>query len=697
MPPIADILKSLRQSEVFLALGVVGILAMLFVPLPAVLLDLFFALNITISVVILLTVLFIRKALEFSAFPMLLLVTTLFRLALNIASTRLILEYGHTGSDAAGKIIEAFGSVVMGGSFVIGLVIFLILTIINFVVITKGAGRIAEVAARFTLDSLPGKQMAIDAELNAGQLNEEQAKQRRKDLEQETGFFGAMDGASKFVRGDAIAGLIITAINIIVGISVGVFSHDMTMFESADRYVLLTVGDALVAYIPALTISVAAGILVSKGGTLESAGTVVFGQMGQSPNALFVASGLMLLIGMLPNMPILPFLIISGLMAAAGGAMMQAQTLKENEVLAVEAQKTATKQAEAAMAAAPNEDAIGNLLQVDTLRLELGYGLLTLIDETKGGRLTDQIRGLRRQMAKESGFVVPSVRIQDNMQLDAGGYVIFIKDIKAAEGILRPGKLLAMDYSGAATPLAGEQTKEPTFGLPALWIEPYQREEAQFAGYTVVDASTVVITHLTEVIKDNLSELLTRSELEKLIAEIKPNNEKLITDLIPEKVSLGLLQRVLQNLLAERISIRDLPTVIEALADSGGIRNVSVLTELVRARLGRQITAQNQGVDGVVQVVALSGAWEKEFAQSLMPDGDERQLAMAPDRVQTFLRTTRDVFERQMMAGGRPVLLTSPSVRPYVRSLIERVLPQVAVLSQAELYAKARIKTVGTV
>lgn len=687
-----NIWQTLRQSEIGLAVGVLLILALLFVPLPPFLLDLMFTISITAALVILLTVMFVDRALEFTSFPMLLLVTTMLRLSLNVASTRLILSEGHTSSAAAGKIIETFGAVIMSGQFIIGLIIFLILVIINFMVITKGSGRIAEVAARFTLDSLPGKQMAIDADMNAGLITEDEARLRRSELEQETGFYGAMDGAAKFVRGDAIAGLIITALNITVGIGVGAIEHGMSVAEAADRYMLLTVGDGLVAQIPALIISTAAGILVAKSGTTQAAGAVVLDQLAGNPKALFVSAVVLTIMSLLPNMPMLPFLMLSAAVGATGYFKWQKEL--QAETLAAQAELEETAEAEQE----PQEEPIASILHIDTLRLELGYGLLNLIDESKGGRLTEQIKAMRRQMAREIGFVVPSIRIQDNMQLEPGGYSISIKDIKAGEGALKPGFLMAMDPSGSAVPIDGDDTVEPTFGLPAKWIDEARREEASFNGYTVVDTSTVIVTHLTEVIKDNLPELLTRNELEKLLDEIRGQHGNLIDELIPDKLSVGVLQNVLQNLLRERVSVRDLPTILETLSDAvTTTSNITLLTEQVRSRLGRQISNQNMDHEGTIPIISLSPAWEKEFIEAIHVDGDERRLGMDPAKVQTFLNTAKDTFEKQLMGGVQPVMLTSPTARPFVRSLIERTMPQIAVMSQAEIHAKAKIKTVGTI
>ena len=690
MDQFNTLMGMLRRTELALPMAVMAIVALLFIPLPPVILDIMFTISIAIAILVMLNVLMTEKAMSFNSFPTILLVTTLLRLALNVASTRLILTDGHTGTAAAGQIIEAFGQIIMSGEFLVGIMIFIIYLVFNFVVITKGATRIAEVAARFSLDSLPGKQMAIDADLNAGLINEEQARDRREELEYETSFYGAMDGASKFVRGDAIAGLIITGINIIAGVSAGMVIHNMGFGEAADRYIILTVGDGLVAMVPALIISLSAGFLISKARHAQASGTLLFKQFAQYPKALYMLSGMLVLLGILPGIPILPFWTLALLAGGTGYLANIVLNEEKNEVIQ-EQQKEAEQQA-------PKEEPMSSVLQIDTLRLQLGYGLLGLIDESKGGRLTEQIKAMRRQLAKEIGFVVPSIRIQDNMQLDSGGYSIAIKDVSVGDGTLKPGQLLAMDATGQAPPIEGEETTEPTFGLPARWIEDKHREEASFNGYTVVDCSTVIVTHLTEIIKDNLSELLTRQEVQKLTQELPEMQRQTVKEIVPEQVNYGLLQKVLQNLLAERISIRDLTTIIEAIADAVTVtKSVQHITELVRARLSRQITASHIGTDGYVQIVALSNGWEREIANALVESGEEKQLAMEPSKVQTFLTAVRDSIEKNMATGGQPVLLTSPGNRPYVRSLLERSMPTVPVMSQQELHPKIKIKTVGTV
>jgi len=645
--------------------------------------------SMTFSVLILMTVIFITRPLDFNSFPTVLLIATMLRLALNLASTRLILANGHQGTDAAGQVIEAFGSFVMGGNFVIGIIIFGILVIVNFIVITKGSGRIAEVSARFSLDAMPGKQMAIDADLSAGLIDEAEARKRRKDLEDESNFFGSMDGAAKFVRGDAIAGLMITFINVIGGIIIGVAQQDLTFSQAAETYTILTVGDGLVSQIPALIVSTGAGLLVSKSTATGSMDEALIGQLGGYPRALGLSSFLMLSLALLPGIPLLPFLTLSGV--AAAGAWFSSK--RKSAAAADEAKALAAK-----TAAPVSEEPIAAALQIDQVRLELGYGLLPMINGQGGQRLTDQIKSLRRQLAQEIGFVMPSVRIQDNLQLPANTYVIRVKEIEAGRGELRPSMLLVMDPRGEKIPLPGEETVEPTFGLPAMWCEEASREEALFRGYTVVDPPTVVTTHLTETIKDNMAELLSYAETQKLLDEQDSEHQKLIADLIPTQITVGGLQRVLQNLLAERVSVRDLPTILEGVSEACGYtRNVTAITEHVRARLARQISNDQMNHEGFIPMITLSAQWEQAFAEAIVGDGEDRQLSMAPSRLQEFIGAVRQTFERHAMMGESPILLTSPPVRPFVRSIVERFRPSTVVLSQNEIHAKAKIKTLGQI
>jgi flagellar biosynthesis protein FlhA len=560
---------------------------------------------------------------------------------------------------------------------------------VNFVVITKGSGRIAEVSARFSLDAMPGKQMAIDADLSAGLIDENTARTRRKELEDESNFFGSMDGAAKFVRGDAIAGLMITFINVIGGIIIGVAQKDLTFLQAAETYTILTVGDGLVSQIPALIVSTGAGLLVSKSTATGTMDEALIGQLGGYPRALGLSSFLMLSLALLPGIPALPFLALSGL--AAAGAWFSSK--KKAKTAAVEAKALSDK-----TAVPVAEEPIANALQIDQVRLELGYGLLPMINGQGGQRLTDQIKSLRRQLAQEIGFVMPSVRIQDNLQLPANTYVIRLKEIEAGRGELRPGMLLVMDPRGEKIPLRGEETVEPTFGLPAMWCDEANREEALFRGYTVVDPPTVVTTHLTELIKDNMSELLSYAETQKLLDEQDSEQQKLIADLIPGQITVGGLQRVLQNLLAERVSVRDLPTILEGVSEACGYsRNVTAITEHVRARLARQISNDQENPEGFIPMITLSAQWEQAFAEAIVGEGEDRQLSMAPTRLQEFINGVRQIFERHAMMGESPVLLTSPAVRPFVRSIIERFRPSTVVLSQNEIHAKAKIKTLGQV
>jgi len=674
---------------------VMGILTVLIFPLPAFLLDLLLAVSIIISVLIMMTGLFIDNPLEFTVFPTLLLVATLLRLALNLASTRLILGHGHEGTAAAGHVIEAFGNFVMGGNFVIGIIVFAILIIVNFVVITKGSGRIAEVAARFTLDAMPGKQMAIDADLSAGLIDEKVAKARRAALEEESSFFGAMDGASKFVRGDAIAALLITFINVIGGIIIGVAQQGMPFLGAAKSYTLLTIGDGLASQVPALIVSTAAGILVSKAGVKGSADKALGKQLANYPKALGMSSGVMVLIALLPGMPMLPFLALAG--ASGYAAWHFAKVAREAPPL--DADGAPMDASAVAAAAAAKEETVTDLLKLDDLKLEMGYALLALVNGPEGqDRLTDQIKALRRQLAAELGFVMPSVRILDNVQLDANAYVVRVKEIEAGTGQIFPGQFMAMDPMGGQVQLPGQHMLEPTFGLPATWIDASLRDQAQLKGYTVVDAATVVSTHLTEIIKAHVSELLNHVEVQKLLREVSKDHADLLKEVMPSQIGTTGIQRVLQFLLAERVSIRDLGAIIEGIAEvAGHVKNPRDIVEHVRARLGRQICAQYQGPDGMLPIITLSPAWEQAFLESIAGERDERYLAMQPSKLSEFVNTVRDRFETAARMGEMPVLVTSVQARPFVRSIIERFRRETPVMSQAEIHPRARLRTVGSV
>ena len=684
-PTARDVWGWVARGEVGLAVGVVGIIVLLILPVPAFGLDLLLAISISVATLILMTSLLIKKPLEFTAFPTVLLVSTLFRLGLNIASVRLILGHGHEGTEAAGRIIQAFGRLMMQGNFVIGVIVFAILVIVNFVVITKGSGRIAEVAARFTLDSMPGKQMAIDADLSSGLINEDEARKRRKELEQESTFFGAMDGASKFVRGDAVAGLIITGINIVGGLIIGVVQHHLPVAEAASNYTVMTIGDGLVSQIPALVISIAAGFLVSKSGVEGSADKALVSQLAMNPISLGMVSAAAGVICLAPGMPILPFLAIS----VGSGALAWRRSQAAKAPPKPEAQ---SKTAEA------EEEPIATALAIDDIKIELGYGLLALINDLDGRKLPDQIRALRRTLAAEYGFVMPAVRILDNMRLATQGYAIRIREMEAGQGEVRLGSLMTMDPRGQQVDLPGEHGREPAFGLPATWIDESLREEATFRGYTIVDPATVLTTHLTEILKENMADLLSYAEMQKLLKELPADQKKLVDDVIPSAVSYTTLHRVLQALLKERVSVRDLATILEALGEAAPhTTSVSALVEHVRGRLGRQICWANRSEDGALPIVTLSPEWEHAFADALIGPGEDKQLSLAPSKLQDFIRAVRETFERAAGLGETPVLLTSPQIRPYVRSIVERFRGQTVVISQNEVHPKARLKTVGHV
>ena len=695
-PTLAAINKTLRSTDIGLAIGVMAIIVVLILPLPSFLLDVLLAVSIVFSVLILMTALFIQTPLEFSSFPTVLLIAAMMRLALNLASTRLILANGHNGADAAGHVIEAFGNFVMRGNFVIGVVVFAILIIVNFIVITKGSGRIAEVAARFNLDAMPGKQMAIDADLSAGLIDESVARERRKTLEAESAFFGNMDGASKFVRGDAIAGLLITFINIIAGMVIGVMQQGLSFQEAGNNYTLLTVGDGLVSQIPSLIVSTAAGLLVSKAGVLGSADKALVAQFTGYPKALGMSSAVIGVLAFLPGMPILPFIALAG----GIGYLAVRSTRIKTATLARAATELLTGKKAAAVAAGTDETPISDSLKIDELKLELGYGLLSLVkeDDTGNDRLTDQIKALRRQLATELGFVMPAVRILDNMQLDPNDYAVKIKEVDAGKGRIYANQLMVMDPMGKEITLPGYHTTEPTFGLPATWIEPALRDEAELKGYSIIDPSTVISTHLTEVLKANVADLLSYANVQTLLNGLTKDQQKLLEDIIPSQISVAGILRVLQALLTERISIRDLPTILEGIAEiAGGTRTTQMIAEHVRSRLSRQICASNLGPDGNLPLLTLSPQWERDFAEAMVGDGPERHLAMAPSRLQQFILAVQQGFENAAQMGELPVLITSPSIRPHVRAIIERFRPQTVVMSQNEVHPRVRLRTIGAV
>jgi len=671
------LLDIIKRGELGLAIGIMAILVVLILPLPTWLLDISLAFSLSFSILILMTAVFIRKPLEFSSFPTILLLTTMMRLALNLASTRLILGHGNEGTAASGYVIQAFGKLIMQGNFMIGLIVFAILIIVNFVVITKGSGRIAEVAARFSLDAMPGKQMAIDADLSAGLIDEKEAKIRRKNIEAESNFFGAMDGASKFVRGDAIAGLMIVGINVIGGIIIAVAQKGMSFVDATQTFTLLTVGDGLVSQMPALIVSTAAGLMVSKAGVEGATDKALMGQLSFYPQALAMAAAVMGTVAVLPGMPTLVFGALSGTFGALAFYAYKRKDARVATANAEEAQAKAANQ--------PKEESIATALALDMLRVELGYGLLPLINDVQGHRITDQIKALRRQLAQEMGFVMPAVRILDNMQLGANEYRIRVKEVDSGKGELFPGSFLIMDPKGLPIDLPGTHTTEPAFGLPATWVSAALREEASFRGFTVVDPGTVLTTHLTEVLKSHMAELLSYAETKKLLDDLPPEQKKLVEELIPSQISVTGVQRVLQTLLGERVSIRDLPAILEGIAEAvGHTKNPLYITEHVRARLARQLCHANLSPGGYLPLLAMSPAWE-------------RQLAMAPSQLQQFIQTVRERFDEAGAKNEVPILLTSPQIRPFVRSIIERFRPQTVVMSQNEIHASVRLRTLGQV
>ncbi len=680
------------RSNMIAAAGVVGILLLMVLPLPSPALDMFLALNITVSLLVFLLSLYVVKPLDFPVFPSMLLLTTLFRLSLNIASTRLILLHGHEGPGAAGHIIMGFGEFVVGGNFVVGGIVFAILVIINFVVITKGSGRIAEVAARFTLDAMPGKQMAIDADLNAGLIDEAEARRRREEIARESEFYGAMDGASKFVRGEAIAGLIIMAINVIGGFIIGVLQQDMPVSAAAQSYTLLTVGDGLVSQIPALIISTAAGILVSRAASTAGMGREFVKQFASQPQALAVTAGVVFLFGLVPGLPVLPFALLSG----GIGTLAWFAFKEEGRALR---ETTAEEEAEAAPEApeSGSTEEVEQLLAMDVLELEVGYGLIPLVDEEQGGDLLERIRSIRRQFAQEMGLIVPPLHVRDNLQMNPGQYAILIKGIDVASGEIMMGHLLAMNPGDVTAEIDGIPTTEPAFGLPAVWITEDQKEHAQMAGYTVVDPSTVVATHLAEVIRSNADELLGRQEVQRLLDALAKTSPKAVEE-VTEHLSLGVIQKVLQNLVREKISIRDLLTITETLADYAPMtKDPDILTEYVRQKLGRAIVKPLLTPDGMLPVITIDPALEDLVRNGIQQTEHGSFLALDPAQAQQIVKSVQAAVEDASARGYQAVLLTNPAIRRHLSKLIERFIPDITVLSHAEIPGNVRLESVAVV
>lgn len=674
-----------KYSDIMIAVAIIGIIVMLIIPLPAFLLDVLLTFNITFALLIILVTMYTSQPLEFSVFPSLLLFITLFRLALNVASTRLILLHGY-----AGQVISAFGNFVVGGNYVVGMVVFLILIIIQFVVITKGTGRIAEVAARFTLDAMPGKQMSIDADLNTGLITDEEARARRRKIEEEAEFYGAMDGASKFVRGDAIAGVIITIINIIGGFIIGVVQLKMPLAQALQTYTLLTIGDGLVTQIPALIISTAAGIIVTKAASQSNLGQDLVGQMLVHPRAIAIAAGMLIFFGIMPGLPKIPFFFLAVLMG------LIFRTIQRTSKAAVEEEIVEEKKKSAKMG---EPEKVEELLHVDPLELEIGYGLIPLVNIAQGGDLLNRVTMIRRQCALDLGLIVPPIRIRDNMQLPPSSYAIKIEGIKVAQGELMTERFLAMDPGVVSQPIEGIKTTEPVFGLPAVWISENQKERAELNGYTVIDSLSVLVTHLTEVVKSHAHEILSRQDVQVLLDNIKADYPAVVEGLVPNLITLGGVQRALQNLLRERVSIRNLVAIIETLADYASLtKDADILSEHVRQALSRTICQQYQERDGIMSVITLDPRLEQKITESIQHTDHGSIPALEPNFTRKiFNALSREIKRSAATRKAQPIILCSPAIRIHLKRLTERVFSNLVVLSYNEIIPEVEVKSVGMV
>jgi flagellar biosynthesis protein FlhA len=684
--------KLLAHADLVAAVAVVMVVVMMIVPLPPGLIDLFITLNIASAITIVVATLYVPRALDFAAFPSLLLLTTMFRLAINVSVTRQILLHGDGGS-----VVKAFGSFVVGGNVVVGLVVFLILIVIQFVVVTNGAGRVAEVAARFTLDAMPGKQMAIDADLNAGQINDQQAHQRREDIGREADFYGAMDGASKFVKGDAVAGILIVMINLIGGIIVGVMQQGLSFPEAAQTYSLLTVGDGLAAQIPALLISVAAGILVTRSASERDLGNDIAAQIFAQRKAPMVAAGVICAFALVPGLPKIPFLLVGGALAGIAYALKDGMPKPAAEVLGPGGVPQLGPGGLPELPAAGGTGA-DTATAVDPLELAIGFGLVPLVEAGQGGGLMGRVGAMRKQLAGELGSIIPPVRIHDELGLDSHEYVLRVRGSEVARGRIMPGHQLAMDSGEAAGQLSGVPTTEPAFGLPATWVPDASRAEAEALGYTVVDPESMIATHLTETIRGHAAELLTRQETRKLLDGLKETNAAAVEEVVPEMLSLGEVQRVLQALLREGVPIRDLGAIIEEVGDKSRLtRDPAVLAEYARAALGRTITAPHLDATMKLRAISLDPAIEQEIGESLAQTPDGEQLAMEPSRAQALVAALGHQLDGALAQGARPVLLCSARARRHLRRLVEQPLPQLTVCSYNEIVPGVRVENMGVV
>ncbi len=673
------------SSSAMMALGVIGILMVMMIPLPTLLLDILLSFSITISVIILLMSMYVLKPLDFSIFPSILLVVTLLRLSLNVASTRMILLHGNEGTTSAGQVIHAFGTFVVGGNYVVGLIVFMVLVLINFIVITKGSTRVAEVAARFTLDAMPGKQMSIDADLNAGLISDADARRRRFDLEKETNFYGAMDGASKFVRGDAVAGIIITLINIIGGLIVGVMQKGMPVIDAAKNYTLLTVGDGLVTQIPALIVSTAAGMLVTRSAASSDLGEEVRHQLLTQPKAIATAACMIMIFALIPGMPKVSFILVSALIGFLAYKLYQ--NAEKSREIEEEISPTLT-----------NDEPEDLLAPLDILALEVGYGLIPLVDAGQGGELLQRIKALRKQLAMEMGFIVPAIHIRDNLQLNANRYSIILKGVEIANGELMPGHHMAIKTDEQVGKIKGIETKEPAFGLPAVWIPEKEKENIQAKGYVVVDPSTVITTHLNELIKLHAEELIGRQEVQTLVENLKRMYPKAVEDLVPKVVPYGILQKVLQRLLRERVSIRDLYTITETVADYVNMtKNIDLLTGYVRQALARTITRQYVDQNGGLTVMMVSPDIEDTIGQAVQHTEHESYVNPDPIMIKKLVNNLQKLINTFASKGLQPIILCSPSVRYHLRNIVEKFFPNIVVISHNEVSRETSIKSLGMV
>ena len=686
--------RSLSQlkgiNDIAMALGIIAVLTIMIIPIPTALLDILLSVNISMGIVILLTTVYVHRPLEFSSFPSVLLIATLFRLALNISTTRIILLHGAEGEAAAGEVIRSFGRFVVGGNPVVGIIVFSILVIINFIVITKGAGRIAEVAARFTLDKMPGKQMAIDADLNSGLISETEAKSRRREIEEESEFFGAMDGASKFVRGDAVAGILITFINIIGGFVIGIAQQGLSAAESANIYTILTVGDGLVAQIPALVISTAAGFLVTRASTDVNMADHVGSQITAQPRVILISSGVLGMFAMMPGMPTLPFSILAILLGIWSFFLFRRIETKEQEATQEEVVQAREE--------ARTEEPIETFLSLDLLRLDVGYGLISLVDETQQGTLLEKIRAIRKQFAIDMGFVVPPIHIKDNLQFKPGEYGFLIRGVEVGRGELKPTSFLAMEGGTVTGKIDGTPTVEPAFGLPAFWIHGNDRERAEMLGYTVVDAATVLATHVTELIHTHAHEMLNRQEVQGLLDLVAKNQPKLVDELVPNVVNLGGIQKVLQGLLRERVSIRDMTTILETMADYAKvIKQPAQLVELVRQSLSRSLVATYLNEDGALSALVLGADAENMITEAIVDGEYGSYLALAPRSATLFLNRIRESVEHIASQVVQPIVITGSRVRPFVKQATESTIPHLVIISQNEIPSNISVHSLGSV